>query len=61
MVAVTLFQDGSYRIAKLHSLLCSLICSDAVAHQRNSQGHPVDNTLRTGKNLPIWWAYYSWS
>ena len=43
-----------YCSALLHSILHTVLCPDAVTHQRCGEGYSVDHLIRTGENLPAW-------
>ena len=53
LAAVTLLQDRCHRVAVLHTVLYTVLCPNAAAHQRFGKGHIMDRLFRTGKNLPI--------
>ena len=53
LAAVTIFQDRCHRVAVLHTVLYTVLCPNAAAHQRFGKGHIMDHPFRTGKDLPI--------
>lgn len=53
MVAVAIVPHGSHCVAQLHTLLCSVVCTDVAAHQRGGEGGVVDGAVRNGKDLSV--------
>ena len=56
MVTIAIIPYWGDSFIVLHTFLYIIFCTDAVAHQHNSERCALDSTLRFGKNLPVWRA-----